>query len=119
MMAMDQVYHIGSAELPAPQAGLMALMSNLVQEARLQVDAAQVLRTQFDDKVISKEKDALLLLACQWYVLNCYEEMGMSIFDGMAYDGFITKDFLKEIEFLGNTKYIARQIVFVGSLNVD
>jgi putative OPT family oligopeptide transporter len=27
MMAMDQVYHIGSAELPAPQAGLMALMS--------------------------------------------------------------------------------------------
>lgn len=27
MMAMDQVYKIGSAELPAPQAGLMALMS--------------------------------------------------------------------------------------------
>ncbi len=27
MMAMDQVYHIGSAELPAPQAGLMALMA--------------------------------------------------------------------------------------------
>ncbi len=27
MWAMDQVYHIGSAELPAPQAGLMALMS--------------------------------------------------------------------------------------------
>lgn len=27
MVAMDQVYHIGSAELPAPQAGLMALMS--------------------------------------------------------------------------------------------
>ena len=27
MMAMDKVYHIGSAELPAPQAGLMALMS--------------------------------------------------------------------------------------------
>ncbi len=27
MMAMDQVYHIGSSELPAPQAGLMALMA--------------------------------------------------------------------------------------------
>lgn len=27
MIAMDQVYHIGSANLPAPQAGLMALMS--------------------------------------------------------------------------------------------
>ena len=27
MMAMDQVYHIGSPELPAPQAGLMALMA--------------------------------------------------------------------------------------------
>ncbi|MGD9486885.1 MAG: OPT family oligopeptide transporter [Calditrichaceae bacterium] len=27
MIAMDQVYHIGSAELPAPQAGLMALMA--------------------------------------------------------------------------------------------
>ncbi|HES60196.1 MAG TPA: oligopeptide transporter, OPT family, partial [Caldithrix sp.] len=27
MMAMDEVYHIGSPELPAPQAGLMALMS--------------------------------------------------------------------------------------------
>ena len=27
MIAMDQVYHIGSEELPAPQAGLMALMS--------------------------------------------------------------------------------------------
>lgn len=27
MIAMDEVYHIGSAELPAPQAGLMALMS--------------------------------------------------------------------------------------------
>ncbi len=27
MIAMDQVYHIGSADLPAPQAGLMALMS--------------------------------------------------------------------------------------------
>ncbi len=27
MMAMDQVYEIGSAELPAPQAGLMALLS--------------------------------------------------------------------------------------------
>jgi len=27
MIAMDKVYHIGSAELPAPQAGLMALMS--------------------------------------------------------------------------------------------
>ncbi len=27
MYAMDQVYHIGSAELPAPQAGLMALMA--------------------------------------------------------------------------------------------
>jgi len=27
MMVMDQVYHIGSAELPAPQAGLMALMA--------------------------------------------------------------------------------------------
>ncbi len=27
MIAMDQVYHIGSSELPAPQAGLMALMS--------------------------------------------------------------------------------------------
>lgn len=27
MIAMDQVYHIGSRELPAPQAGLMALMS--------------------------------------------------------------------------------------------
>ncbi|NOX89605.1 MAG: oligopeptide transporter, OPT family [Calditrichaeota bacterium] len=27
MIAMDQVYHIGSTELPAPQAGLMALMS--------------------------------------------------------------------------------------------
>ncbi len=27
MIAMDQVYHIGSKELPAPQAGLMALMS--------------------------------------------------------------------------------------------
>lgn len=27
MVVMDQVYHIGSAELPAPQAGLMALMS--------------------------------------------------------------------------------------------
>ena len=27
MIAMDQVYHIGSSELPAPQAGLMALMA--------------------------------------------------------------------------------------------
>jgi putative OPT family oligopeptide transporter len=27
MIAMDQVYHIGSANLPAPQAGLMALMA--------------------------------------------------------------------------------------------
>ena len=27
MIAMDQVYHIGSEQLPAPQAGLMALMS--------------------------------------------------------------------------------------------
>lgn len=27
MIAMDKVYHIGSAELPAPQAGLMALMA--------------------------------------------------------------------------------------------
>jgi putative OPT family oligopeptide transporter len=27
MIAMDAVYHIGSRELPAPQAGLMALMS--------------------------------------------------------------------------------------------
>ncbi len=27
MVAMDQVYHIGSADLPAPQAGLMALMA--------------------------------------------------------------------------------------------
>ncbi|MDA2938936.1 oligopeptide transporter, OPT family [Acidobacteria bacterium AH-259-A15] len=27
MIAMDEVYHIGSAELPAPQAGLMALMA--------------------------------------------------------------------------------------------
>ncbi len=27
MMALDRVYHIGSAELPAPQAGLMALMA--------------------------------------------------------------------------------------------
>ncbi len=27
MIAMDQVYHIGSAALPAPQAGLMALMA--------------------------------------------------------------------------------------------
>lgn len=27
MIAMDQVYHIGSPELPAPQAGLMALMA--------------------------------------------------------------------------------------------
>ena len=27
MMAMDRVYHIGSAQLPAPQAGLMALMA--------------------------------------------------------------------------------------------
>ena len=27
MIAMDQVYHIGSAQLPAPQAGLMALMA--------------------------------------------------------------------------------------------
>ena len=27
MIVMDQTYHIGSAELPAPQAGLMALMS--------------------------------------------------------------------------------------------
>ncbi len=27
MIAMDQVYHIGSADLPAPQAGLMALMA--------------------------------------------------------------------------------------------
>ncbi len=27
MIAMDQVYHIGSTELPAPQAGLMALMA--------------------------------------------------------------------------------------------
>jgi putative OPT family oligopeptide transporter len=28
MIAMDRVYHIGSEELPAPQAGLMALMAN-------------------------------------------------------------------------------------------
>jgi putative OPT family oligopeptide transporter len=28
LMALDKVYHIGSAELPAPQAGLMALMAN-------------------------------------------------------------------------------------------
>ena len=28
MIAMDRVYEIGSAELPAPQAGLMALMAN-------------------------------------------------------------------------------------------
>jgi uncharacterized oligopeptide transporter (OPT) family protein len=28
MIAMDQVYEIGSAELPAPQAGLMALMAD-------------------------------------------------------------------------------------------
>ena len=28
MMVMDRVYEIGSAELPAPQAGLMALMAN-------------------------------------------------------------------------------------------
>jgi putative OPT family oligopeptide transporter len=27
MIAMDQVYHIGSEQLPAPQAGLMALMA--------------------------------------------------------------------------------------------
>jgi putative OPT family oligopeptide transporter len=27
LMALDKVYHIGSAELPAPQAGLMALMA--------------------------------------------------------------------------------------------
>jgi len=28
LIALDRVYHIGSAELPAPQAGLMALMAN-------------------------------------------------------------------------------------------
>jgi putative OPT family oligopeptide transporter len=28
LMALDKVYHIGSVELPAPQAGLMALMAN-------------------------------------------------------------------------------------------
>ena len=35
MMALDEVYHIGSAELPAPQAGLMALMARGIVDGQM------------------------------------------------------------------------------------
>ena len=35
MIALDEVYHIGSAELPAPQAGLMALMARGIVDGEM------------------------------------------------------------------------------------